>query len=44
MIARGRVTKSGRNISICHGDVYAISDNQEKLIVTMLSTMMAIRK
>lgn len=44
MIARGRVTKAGRTITVCAGDVYAATDGQEKLVATMLATMMMIRE
>lgn len=43
MIARGRVTKPGRTIMVCAGDVFALKDGKEKQIVTMLATMMTIR-
>lgn len=44
MIARGRVTKPGRTITVCSGDVVALHNGEEKLIATMLATMMAIRQ
>jgi len=44
MIARGRVTKAGRTVTVCAGDVFAFSDGMEKLIATMLATMMAVRE
>lgn len=48
MIARGRVTKAGRTLSVCAGDVFALNNGKEKLIATMLSTRlstsMAIRE
>ncbi len=43
MIARGRVTKPGRTITVCTGDVLATSNGKEKLVATMLATMMTIR-
>ena len=42
-LARGRVTKPGRTLTVCAGDVYAAQDGRERLIATMLTTMMAIR-
>jgi uncharacterized protein (TIGR00369 family) len=42
-LARGRVTKPGRTLTVCAGDVYAEQDGRERLIATMLTTMMAIR-
>jgi uncharacterized protein (TIGR00369 family) len=44
MIGRGRVTKPGRTLTVCTGDVIAVSDSGEKPIATMLATMMAIRE
>ena len=44
MIARGRVTKPGRTITVCTGDVLATSNGKEKLVATMLATMMTIRE
>jgi len=44
MIARGRVTKPGRTITVCAGDVVALSGGKEKLVATMLATMMAVRE
>lgn len=41
MIAHGKVTKPGRNITVCSGDVFALKDG-EKLIATMLATIMSI--
>lgn len=43
MIARGRVTKPGRTITVCAGDVYAMTDGKEKLVATMLATMISLR-
>jgi uncharacterized protein (TIGR00369 family) len=43
MIARGRVTKPGRTVTVCAGDVFALRDGKEKLVATMLATMMAVR-
>ena len=42
MIARGHVTKPGRTVTVCAGDVFALSDGKEKLVVTMLGTMMTL--
>lgn len=41
-IAKGRVKKAGRTITVCEGDVVAIGDGGEKVIATMLATMMNI--
>jgi uncharacterized protein (TIGR00369 family) len=42
-IARGRVTKPGRTLTVCTGDVFALQGGEEHLVATMLTTMMAIR-
>jgi uncharacterized protein (TIGR00369 family) len=50
MIARGRVTKPGRTITVCSGDVFAVQDGpagqtgEEKLVATMLATVMTVRE
>ncbi|MEO0329465.1 MAG: PaaI family thioesterase [Pseudomonadota bacterium] len=38
----GRVIKAGRTITFCDGEAFAISNGNEKRIVTMSATMMAI--
>jgi uncharacterized protein (TIGR00369 family) len=42
LVARGRVTKPGRTLTVCTADVFAISTGQEKLVATMLATIMAV--
>jgi uncharacterized protein (TIGR00369 family) len=42
LIARGRVTRPGRTISVCAADVFATSGGQEKLVGTMLATLMRV--
>jgi uncharacterized protein (TIGR00369 family) len=44
IIARGRVTRAGRNLTVCTGEAFAVSDGKEKIIATMLATMIAIRE
>ena len=44
MIARGHVTKPGRTVTVCAGDVFALDDGKEKLVATMLGTMMVLRE
>ena len=41
LIARGRVLKPGRTLTVCQGDVYAVISGEEKLVATMLATMIA---
>lgn len=44
LIARGRATRPGRTITVCAGDVFALSDGiDEKLIASMLATIMILR-
>lgn len=40
-IARAEVIKPGRTLTICRADVFAINNGQEKLVTTMLATMIA---
>ncbi|PYP89590.1 MAG: thioesterase [Blastocatellia bacterium AA13] len=42
-IARAVVKKAGRTLSVCSGDVVAVKKDEEKLVATMLTTMMALR-
>ena len=39
LIARGRVIKPGRALTICRGDVHAVDDGQESHVATALMTM-----
>ncbi|HYP53222.1 MAG TPA: PaaI family thioesterase [Pyrinomonadaceae bacterium] len=41
--ALGRVVRAGRTLTVCVGDVFASSGGEEKLVATMLATMMSIR-
>lgn len=43
IIARGRVTRPGKTITVCAGDVFARIDDDEKVIATMLATMICLR-
>jgi len=40
--ARARVIRSGRTITVCRADVFAISGKQETLVATMVGTMMTL--
>lgn len=42
-LARGRVLRSGRTITVCQADGFAITGESEKLIATMVGTMMCVR-
>jgi len=41
LVARGRVMRPGRTISVCSGDVVAVDGAETTLIATMLATMIA---
>ena len=43
IVARGRVVKPGRNVTFCHGDVFAVDGGGEKLVATMAATMMTVQ-
>jgi len=38
-VARGRVIRAGRTVSVCEGEVLAVSDGVETQIVAVLATM-----
>lgn len=40
--ARGRVIRSGNTITVCRADVAAITGESEKLVATMVGTMMCL--
>lgn len=39
-VARGRVIKPGKTITFCSGEVFSIKGKREKLVVTMLASIM----
>jgi uncharacterized protein (TIGR00369 family) len=42
-VARARVVRSGRNVTVCAGDVFALRPGgEEKPVATMLATMMRV--
>jgi len=41
-VARGQVKKAGRTLTVCAADAFAVSDGKEKLVATMLATVMAL--
>ena len=43
MLARGRVLRPGRTVTVCAGDVLAVIGGQERLVATMLGTMATVR-
>jgi uncharacterized protein (TIGR00369 family) len=40
--ARGEVLRPGRNLTVCRGDAYAVSDGDSKQVATILATMIGI--
>lgn len=40
-IARAIVLKPGRTLTVCRGDVFAVKDGREKLVMTMQATMIS---
>lgn len=44
MLAIARVVRAGRNLSVCMGDVYAVSEGKQKIVATMLATMMTLAR
>ena len=42
LVARGRVLRSGRTITVCHGDAYAVTADGEVHCATMTATMIRV--
>ena len=42
-VARARVVRPGRTVTVCTADAFAIEDGRETVVATMLGTMMAVR-
>jgi uncharacterized protein (TIGR00369 family) len=40
--ARAQVKRAGRTLTVCAADAFAISDGREKMVATMLATIMAV--
>ena len=43
IVARGRVVKPGRTLTLTQAEVFAVDDGQEKLVALMTAQMMSIR-
>jgi acyl-coenzyme A thioesterase PaaI-like protein len=43
LIARGRVVRAGRTITVCQAEASMLSDGTETLMATMLATIMTVR-
>ena len=44
LIARGRVIRSGRNLTVCRGDAVTVSEGSEKHVATMTATLIAVAR
>jgi uncharacterized protein (TIGR00369 family) len=42
-LARGRVLKPGRTVTVATGEVLALTGNEERLVATMTATIMCVR-
>jgi uncharacterized protein (TIGR00369 family) len=42
LIARGRVKRAGKSITVSTADVFVVQDGTEKLVATLQGTMMAV--
>jgi uncharacterized protein (TIGR00369 family) len=42
LVARGRVLRSGRTITVCEGDVFAVGAEGETYCASMMATMMRV--
>jgi len=43
IVARGRVIRAGRTVTVCWGEVTAYSSTDEKLVASMVATMMTVQ-
>jgi uncharacterized protein (TIGR00369 family) len=43
LVARGRVLKTGKTITVCQGDAVMINSGEEVPVATMIATIMTIR-
>jgi uncharacterized protein (TIGR00369 family) len=42
LVARGRVLRTGRTLTVCRGDAVTMGDGEEKHVATLTATLMAI--
>jgi acyl-coenzyme A thioesterase PaaI-like protein len=42
-MARGKVLRAGKTVTVCQADVYAVGDGAEHLVATLLATVMTLR-
>jgi uncharacterized protein (TIGR00369 family) len=43
IVARGSVLRAGRTVTVCWGEVSAFTGDSEKLVATMVATMMTVQ-
>ncbi len=43
IMARGRVIRAGKTVTVCWGDVTAYTGDTDRLVATMVGTMMTVR-
>lgn len=43
-VAAGRVVKSGRTLTVCHGELRAVQEQGEVVVAVLQGTMMAVRE
>ncbi len=44
IVARGRVVKAGRTLTVCQTEVFAEIGNEEKLVALLTATLMSVRE
>jgi uncharacterized protein (TIGR00369 family) len=44
LVARGRVIRSGRNLTVCRGDAVTVTQGSEKHVATMTATLIAVTR
>lgn len=42
LVARGHVIRPGRTLTVCQGDAYAITGEEERHVATLLTTMIGV--
>lgn len=42
LVARAQVKRAGKTLTVCTADAFAITDSREKLVATMLATIMSV--
>jgi uncharacterized protein (TIGR00369 family) len=44
LVARGRVLRAGRTLTVCRGEAFAVTGDEERIVATMLATMAPVRR